>query len=217
MRAVIFDLDGTLIDSAPEIHAIANAVLAEEGVAPITAEQSRSFIGHGLEVFITRLMAAVSLPQDAAHHTRMMDMFSKRYRSSFTHTRLYPQVRETLAILRADGLKLGLCTNKPLAATKAVLTHFNLTDFFPVVIGGDSLPLRKPDPAPLLAARNALVAPATVFVGDSEVDAETARNAALPFALFTKGYRQTPPEALPHAARFSHFPDLPAIAARLLA
>lgn len=88
--------------------------------------------------------------------------------------------------------------------------------FFPVVIGGDSLPQRKPDPAPLLAAAAGLDGP-VLFVGDSEVDAETALAAQVPFLLFTEGYRKAPVSALPHAARFARYSDLPALVARLAA
>ncbi|NCU20941.1 HAD family hydrolase, partial [Candidatus Falkowbacteria bacterium] len=132
-----------------------------------------------------------------------------------TLTVTYPNVRETLDRLAALGHPLAICTNKPLAPTRAVLAHLGLLPLFQVVLGGDSLPVRKPDPAPLFRVLADLGAPRAVYVGDSEVDAATAQAAAMPFALFTEGYRKTPVEALPHDVAFSDFTDLPAIVERL--
>ena len=95
------------------------------------------------------------------------------------------------------------------APTRAVLAHFGMLQMFPVIFGGDSLPTRKPDPAPLLATIAALGNLPALFVGDSEVDAETARAAGLPFLLFTEGYRKSPVAAIPHSAAFADWSDLP--------
>jgi len=116
----------------------------------------------------------------------------------------------------AAGHALGVCTNKPAEPARAVLAHLGLLDRFAVVVGGDSLPVTKPDPAPLRAALEALPPGAAVFVGDSEVDAETARAAGVPFLLFTEGYRKSPISALPHAAAFAHWGALPGLVARVL-
>ena len=134
--------------------------------------------------------------------------------------RLEPRVQRNviaaLEALQAQGHVLGLCTNKPLAPTHAVLDHLNLSRFFGAVVGGDSLPVRQPDPAPLQATLAALGANPhkTLYVGDSEVDAETAQRAGLPFLLFTEGYRKTPVEDLPHRAAFRDFADLAGLVAR---
>ena len=125
-------------------------------------------------------------------------------------------VAEAVGALRADGWRLGLCTNKPISPTRAVLTHFGMTDWFDVVIGGDSLAVRKPDPAPLLAGMVRMGASRVVYVGDSEVDAETARAARQPFALFTEGYRKTDVDQMPHDRAFGDYAALPAIAAALI-
>lgn len=210
---LIFDLDGTLIDSAPDIHAASNAVLAEHGFAPLTLPQVRRFIGQGVPHLVHCLLAASEADPHGALHAAMVADFTARYETAVELTALYPGVRETLEALRAKGHALGLCTNKPLAPTMAVLGHFGLTDLFGTVIGGDSLPVRKPDPQPLLKALWALGDGSALYVGDSEVDAQTAQAAGLPFLLFTEGYRKTPVADLPHSIAFSDFAMLEGIVA----
>jgi phosphoglycolate phosphatase len=131
-------------------------------------------------------------------------------------TQLYPGVPEALSVLLGAGHVLGICTNKPEAPARHVLEAFGLTGFFPVVLGGDSLPQRKPDPAPLRAVAEALGGGAVIFVGDSEVDAETAEAAGVPFLMFTESYRQSEVEEIAHAARFDSFAALPELVAAQL-
>lgn len=201
--AVIFDLDGTLIDSAPDIHAASNAVLAAYGFAPLTLPQVRSFIGKGVPHLVHCLLAASEADPQGPLHAQMVADFTARYETAVTLTALYPGARAALEALAARGHRLGLCTNKPLAPTRAVLAHFGLAETFDVVIGGDSLPQRKPDPQPLLKALRMLGDGRALYVGDSEVDAQTAEAAGLPFVLFTEGYRKTPVADLHHAIAFS--------------
>jgi phosphoglycolate phosphatase len=208
--ALIFDLDGTLIDSAPEIHAAANRALAIERLPPLTFAQVKSFIGNGVGVLLARCLAAHGLPDSGAQLDRLKSAFIADYETQFSLTTLYPGVTEMLETFAKAGLPMAICTNKPYGPTCAVLTHFKLMHHFPVIVGGDTLPVRKPDPAPLLSALDALKAPKAVFVGDSEVDAETAHAAPLPFALFTGGYRtKTIADLSPHLI-FDHHKALPA-------
>ena len=212
--SVLFDLDGTLIDSAPDIHAGANRVLAENGLAPQSLAQVRSFIGSGVSVLIERLLRAAGEAPNGPLHAPMAASFAAGYEGSVGLTQCYPGVMRALQSLADQGYAMGICTNKPVAPTHAVLRHLGLDPFFSCVIGGDSLAVRKPDPAPLWAAVAALGTPdQVVFVGDSEVDAETAHRAGLPFLLYTEGYRNTPADQLPHAARFSDWADLPGLVA----
>lgn len=209
---LVFDLDGTLIDSAPDIHAAANRLLAEEGLPPQPFERLRAMIGHGVPHLIDRLMQAAGQPPDQGRDARLVARYSAGYEAAVDLTRPYPYVHETLDRLAAAGHRMGLCTNKPLAAVQAVLTHFDLAQHFPVIIAGDSAHPRKPDPAPLRAAIAELGGGPALYVGDHEVDAATARAAAVPFLLFTEGYRATPAIALTTRA-FADWRSLPALVA----
>ncbi len=217
MHAVVFDLDGTLIDSAPDIHRVAVQVLAEEGLAPLDLPRVRSFIGNGLPVLVGRLLAAQGLAPDPARQSRMTARFEALYLDAHALTRPYPGAPEALAALAEAGHALGLCTNKPEAPARAALAAIGLAGRFAAVTGGDTLAARKPDPAPLRHTLTQLGRPAGVFVGDSEVDAETARAAGCPFLLFTGGYRKSAPGDIPAAARFDRFDDLPGLVARIAA
>ncbi len=217
MASIIFDLDGTLIDSAPDIHAAVNRTLADEGAPALDFALVRSFIGNGVPVLIERVMAARGESEDPARHAVLLGRFLAHYtRASADLTQMFDGVAEALSTLRGQGHALGICTNKPVAPTKVILQAFGLAKTFDVVIGGDSLPLRKPDPAPLRAAAQALGQGPALYVGDSEVDAETAVNAGMPLVLFTRGYRKAAVGDLPHARSFQDFSDLPGIVAALL-
>lgn len=215
MKAV-FDLDGTLIDSAPDIHAAGNAALASEGLPPVTFEQARGFIGNGARVFVERLERAATGGNDPVRTARMHRHFVAVYETAHALTRAYPGVEAALGQLRAQGWRLAICTNKPAGPARTVLAHFGWSGLFEAVIGGDSLPTIKPDPAPLHAAIAGLGGGPVVFVGDSEVDAATAQAAAVPFALFGGGYRRGPLATIPHDAAFDDWAALPDLAWRLL-
>jgi phosphoglycolate phosphatase len=212
--AVIFDLDGTLIDSAPDIRAVACTVLAARGLPPITLDQTRSFIGSGVPVFVDRMRAARGLPPDPEETAAMVAGFRDLYEDAHDLTRPYPGAFEALEVLAKAGHPLGLCTNKPYAPTLTVLDHFGIRNRFGAILGGDSLPVRKPDPAPLREVLARLGGGPAIYVGDSEVDADTAHAAGIPFLLFTEGYRKGPSDAMPQAGAFDDFRDLPALIAR---
>jgi phosphoglycolate phosphatase len=209
--AVVFDLDGTLIDSAPDIHTIANLVLAGVGAAPITLADTRQFIGNGAGVFVSKMRAARGIPD--GEQDCLLAEFVGRYDTAVGLTDPYPGVEAALAELRARGLRLGVCTNKPERPTRSVLDHLGLTRYFDAILGGDSLPVHKPDPAPLHATFAALGDETGIFVGDSEVDAETAERAGVPFMLFTLGYRKCAVAEMRHHAAFDDFATLPALIA----
>lgn len=214
MARIVFDLDGTLIDSAPDIHGIANRLLADEVKPPITLAQARDFIGNGASVFVEKMRAAAGIPD--SEHARLLSAFIGAYDDAVHLTVPYSGVRVALEELRARGHALGVCTNKPLQPTRAVLVHLGLDRLFDIVLGGDSLPVHKPDPAPLRAAFDALSNGPEIYVGDSEVDAETARRAGVPFLLFAEGYRKNPVDRIPHRKVFSRFEDLVALVDLLL-
>ncbi len=217
IRAVVFDLDGTLIDSAPDIWHAANQVLEGEGLPLVTFEQSRSFIGRGARVFVERMELAVTGANDPVRTAHLHARFLHFYERAHENTRIYPHVTETLEQLRGQGMRLGLCTNKPLRPTEAVLKHLGWNKLFEAVIGGDSLAVAKPDPAPLLAVLGGLGMSMQdiAYIGDSETDAETAERAGARFGLYTEGYRKAAPEALFQHFRFNDYRSLPDHLSRL--
>lgn len=214
MARIVFDLDGTLIDSAPDIHGIANAILDNENLAPISLDEARDFIGNGASVFVAKMRAARGIADD--QHDRLLADFISRYDDAVDLTVPYPNVQKTLQILRDAGHSLGVCTNKPIRPCRAVLKHLGLDNYFETFWGGDSLPVHKPDPTPLRAAFDALPKGDEIYVGDSDVDAETAVRASTPFLLFTEGYRKKPVSEMPHTAAFSDFVELPHLVERTL-
>lgn len=215
MAAIVFDLDGTLIDSAPDIHANVNRALQEQGAEPLPFDLVKSFIGNGVDVLLEKSVHAAGLP--AERISVVKPRFQRLYLDAHELTVLYPNALSALAALASAGHDLAICTNKPLAATRAVLEHFGITDRFQAVFGGDSLAVRKPDPAPLQAAFAALGVEDGLYVGDSEVDAETAERAGVPFLLFTQGYLKQPVDSLTTAATFDDHAALLDLVSGLLA
>ncbi|MGJ8603937.1 MAG: phosphoglycolate phosphatase [Marivita sp.] len=212
--AVVFDLDGTLIDSLPDIAAAANALLADHGLGPLPQSQVGGFVGMGERVFLDRLIAATAL--DANEYDTLMAAFIAHYKASTGLTTVFPGALDMLVALKAEGYKIGLCTNKPGVPLAAVLEVLDLARWFNVIIAGDTLPVRKPDPAPLRMAFDRMGATKGLYVGDSDVDAETAQRAGVPFAFFTEGIRTKPVEDIPHDRAFDCFGDLPAICSELM-
>ena len=192
----VFDLDGTLIDSAADLHRAVNRMLTELGCAPLPLAEVRTMIGDGVSV----LDPATALP-----------LFLRHYEADPAElTRLYPGVHATLERLRARGVTLAICTNKPARVTRVILGRLGIEQHFSRVIGGDSLPFRKPDPRALLELLNDLgAAPAaSLMVGDSEVDAATAQAAGVPFVLMTHGYHRGPLHDIACVAALDHFDEL---------
>lgn len=207
--ALLFDLDGTLIDSAPDIHACANIILRDKGLKPLPFDLIRSFIGGGVPLLWQRILTHLSI--DMIHRAEFVAPFMTRYQTATALTKVFPNVINALGALSDSGHPLALCTNKPAAPTRHILDHFAMAGLFGAVICGDSLPTRKPDPQMLYAASAQLGADKALFIGDSEIDASAAQNAGMPLFLFTKGYRHNPIDALPHMAAFDDFDTLPGL------
>jgi phosphoglycolate phosphatase len=206
---VLFDLDGTLIDSLQNVTDAANRVLADWRQAALSPRRVAGFVGLGEQVFIDRLIAATALEE--ADRAAVLDAFIGYYKEEALKTRLFPHVLDTLGALKNAGVAMGLVTNKPRAPLIPTLASAGIEGLFGVIIAGDDFSKRKPDPMPVHAAMEQMGATRAVYVGDSETDAKTAQNAWLPFVLFTEGIRVSPVEELPHDAAFDDFRALPEI------
>lgn len=204
-KAIIFDLDGTLIHSAPDLHFAANAALASLGRPQLDLTTIISFIGNGVERLVMRCLEATG-GHDAALQAKALELFLETYSKNMTtRTQLYLGVRRALEMFQAAGIPMGICTNKPTAPAQAICDALALTPFFAVIAGAQSGIAKKPDPAPLLACIETLNAdPArTLYVGDSAVDYHTARNANVAFRLFSGGYLNDPLTDLSEGDRFN--------------
>lgn len=213
---IIFDLDGTLIDSAPDIQSVASTVLEKLGKNGLTLDETRSFIGEGSAVFVRRMMSVRGINEAQHTHTALHEDFVAQYEFSVDKAVFYPDVIATLTALKADGHRLGLCTNKPEAPTRAVIRHMEIQSMFEAVMAAGMINSRKPDPAMLLKTIEDLGGGPTLYVGDSEVDAETASRAGVRLALFSEGYRKTPVSEIQHDWVFSEFSSLPAIVTKAM-
>lgn len=216
-HALVFDLDGTLIDSAPDLLAALNRVLAEDRLPPIALQDLKMMVGDGAATLVQRgygragqALAGADLADRTARFVRLYEAVVAEL------TRPYPEVPETLAVLADEGYRLGICTNKPAGPARAVLAALGLLDFFQTVQGGDSGPVRKPDPGHLRAVLAALATPAgaAVMIGDSPVDVATARAAGIPVIAFAHGYSRVPVAELGADAVLEDFAALPALLRR---
>lgn len=209
--AILFDLDGTLADTAPDLAATLNVVLAAVGAGAVGVDDVRHMVGHGARRLIQRGLAANGRTPDEAELDRLSALFIAHYKDNIAvESRPFPGVETALRRLKNAGAKLAVCTNKFEALSIDLLRALDLYAYFDVVAGSDTFPVRKPDPGHLLMAVERLAGdPAhTVMVGDSETDVMAARAARIPIIGVTFGYTPTPIEAFRPDALISHFDAL---------
>lgn len=191
-RAVLVDLDGTLIDTAPDIAAAANATLASLGLAALDLAQVRSFIGEGIAVLVRRSLAArMSATQAEEKLPAALEEFERHYEATNgRYSSVYPGVVDGLRAMRERGLQTACVTNKVLRFAEPLLAHHSLLQLFDTLIAGDSTRAKKPDPAPVLEAcrRLGVSPPDSVLIGDSALDARAAQAAGLAFVAVSYGY-----------------------------
>ncbi|WP_370196034.1 MULTISPECIES: phosphoglycolate phosphatase [Aurantimonas] len=190
-QAVLFDLDGTLVDSAPDIHAALNETLASYGEPPFTLEAVTRMVGRGVPVLIERAWEALGKSIDPAERDRVVARFLAIYEPRATElTTLTAGASEATRALVDAGTPIGVVTNKPEAATREILSHFGLSELMQVVVGGDAGPAKKPEPGLLLLAceRLGLAVDQVVFVGDSENDVAAAKAAGMAVVALRGGY-----------------------------
>lgn len=213
---VVFDLDGTLIDSARDLTQALNRVLGEHGVPPVDAVAVRHLVGDGSLTLIERCFAAAGRRIDPVRPEALRQSFLAHYAACLTdHTVANVGVAPVLARLRAAGRRLAVCTNKPAAMSEVILARLGLAPYFDAVLGGDSLAVAKPHPEPLLAAiERAGGGAGAVMVGDSRTDVATARAAGVAVVVVSFGYTPIAPHELGADAVIDHFDELvPALAA----
>ena len=198
-EAIVWDLDGTLVDSAPDLAAALNTLLNEQGQHGHTTDTVRPMIGAGVAKLIERGFRAAGAPLDDADRDALVPRFMELYTAGATdQTRLIPQAREVLNHFYQAGFRQGLCTNKPHGVTMQILNALDIAGFFGSVIGGDSTGEKKPHPLPLQACMEQLkVSPSvSIMIGDSGADVGAARAAGIPVILVPDGYTGVPAESL---------------------
>jgi len=189
---VAFDLDGTLADTSPDIAAALNLMLGDLGRPSLEPGHIRSLIGDGAKSLIRKALAATGQASEALVE-KGYPIYLQRYGDDICGgTTRFPSVEEALDGLAQRGVTLALCTNKPEMLTRALLDALGWAERFPVLIGGDTLPWRKPDPRPLIETRDRAGGGRMAFVGDSMIDAETARAAGVPFVAVSFGFSDRP-------------------------
>ena len=190
---VIFDLDGTLIDSKQDLVDATNATRVHMGLAPLSSDLVASYIGNGAPLLIRRALGMDATGEQVEEGLRF---FLRHYsKHMLDQTVLYPGVREAMDELKSAGVPIAVLTNKPTVASVAIVDALGLGEHFFRVYGGDSFPAKKPDPAGIdgLIAQAKVAREATIMVGDSDVDVKTARNARVRACGVTFGLR---PETL---------------------
>lgn len=180
--AAVFDLDGTLIDSAPDMAVAVNRAFVAHGLEATDPGVVAGLIGNGAHRLVADLLARQRIPAAPSDIEALTDAYLRCYADApVVSTTIYPHVAQDLSALKAAGWRLGICTNKPQALTHAVLAGLGIDQLFDAIRGADAVPARKPDPGHLRAVIEALGLDRAVYVGDTEVDEATARAAGVPF------------------------------------
>ena len=213
---IIFDLDGTLLDTAPDLATALNNLLLEEDFEPLPLSAVRSMVGQGAVQMIKKgFTESGKFPSKEEIHGKLRKRFLHHYENCYLNeTRPFPSVVTTLEKLKDAGHPMSICTNKSYEMSVPILDGLNLASYFHGVIGGNSLPTAKPNAAPLEAAIRLTngSASAATMVGDSITDVKAARSAKIPVIAVSFGYTDIPPYDLGADAVIDHFNELiPAI------
>ncbi len=217
--AIIFDLDGTLVDTAPDLAAALNAVLVAEGQAPVSPSDLRHLVGHGVRAMFEHALLRSSADVSSERMANLTEQFLTHYRTNIAKSsKPFPRVPETLDRLANTGAGLGVCTNKAHDLTELLLNELSLTRHFPAVVGGGRTPYNKPDPRHVFAVMKALNGNCrrAVFVGDSVIDVQAARAAEIPVIAMSYGYTPVPARELGADAVLDDFAELPDTISRLI-
>jgi phosphoglycolate phosphatase len=216
---IVFDLDGTLVDTAPDLVATLNAVFAREGFAPVAYESARDMVGRGARAMIERGLKAQRRKLPADEIERLFRDFIAHYALHIAdHSRPFAGVEAALGALAEQGCRLAVCTNKLEHLTIQLLDALGLTGRFAAICGQDTFAMQKPDPEMLrrTIARAGGSPKAAVMVGDSATDITTAKAAGIPVVAVDFGYSEIPVAELAPDRLVSRFADVPAAVLELL-
>ena len=214
---IVFDLDGTLADTAPDLAAALNHTLVALGREGVPPDSVRHLVGHGARALLRKGLAATGAPSEQLVE-RGFPIFLEHYAAHICDgTRAYPGVEAALDALHRRGAALAVCTNKPETLTHALIGALGWGRRFAAIVGADTLPVNKPDPAPLHEAIARAGGGRAVFVGDSITDADTARAAHVPFVAVSFGFSDRPIAALEADCVIDHYDALLPALARLAA
>jgi phosphoglycolate phosphatase len=216
--AILFDLDGTLVDTAPDLLASLNAVLTRVGHRPIVSRELRSMVGYGVRALFERAFKETGTPVSPEQLAQYSDAFLTHYRANIAReSRPFPRVPETLKRLADEGAKLGVCSNKPQELTDLLLAQLDLARHFGAVYGGGKASHNKPNPHHVLELVDALKGTRgrAVMVGDSTVDVAAARAAQIPVIVMSYGYTPVAPREMGADAVADDFAALPELISKL--
>ena len=205
---VAFDLDGTLADTAPDLTAALNHSLRMLGRPAVPEDSVRHMVGHGARALLTKGLAATGEMNEALVEEGFPVFIDYYAEHIADRSRPFPGVERAMDELAAMGVKLAICTNKLVSLTDRFVEAMGWQDRFAAIVGGDTLPVRKPDPAPVLAAVARAGGGAAAFVGDSINDTDAARNAGLPCVAVTFGFSDRPVDELGASALIDHYDAL---------
>ena len=215
---VVFDLDGTLVESAPDLVATLNVLLAQEGASPLPLSEARNMIGQGARALLAKGFAAEGIVVEEPRLSALFERFIAHSREHIADASyVVPGVEAALDMLQGAGATLAVCTNKRTDLSLSLLSELGLIDRFAAIIGPDSAGAAKPDPHHLLYAIEHAGGRAdrAVMVGDSSSDALAAQAAGVPLVLVTFGYTPVPVTELGADVLIDHFDELTAACARL--
>ncbi|MGJ8563654.1 MAG: HAD-IA family hydrolase [Alphaproteobacteria bacterium] len=208
--SICFDLDGTLVDTAPDLVRVLNLVIAEDGLEETNYTAARDRVGFGARALINEAFARAGKPVTVARADELLALFLKLYAEDIARlSRPFPGVIDTLHELRGAGARLSVCTNKPGYLARPLIEALNMTRFFERTIGSQDGFTSKPAPEHIFAATGHKNAKNIVMIGDALPDVLAARNAGIPVILMGYGYADTPPATLRADRVLRRFRDLP--------
>ncbi|MCI5045072.1 MAG: HAD-IA family hydrolase [Aquisalinus sp.] len=209
---LIFDLDGTLVDSAPDLAEAMNHVLQLEGFTPLPPEEVRHLVGHGARALLEAGLAAHGSSVTDEKMDALIALFIEHYKAHLTDkSRPFPGVTEALSVLRDEGFPLAVCTNKREELALPLLRDLALSSYFECIICRDSLPKYKPDPLPLQTCAERTGTTSGIMVGDTMTDLSAALAADMACLIASFGYGRFESEEIKKARQFDHFDEIPGI------